>query len=238
MQFTTFSNFGRKIKIKILIAENLISEGIDAINSLDDGKKALNCMDIYRVSHIPVVDHSQYIGLVSDKLIYDLNLLDLPLEKALDKLDTSHAHKKQHIFEVAILMYKLKLSVLPVLDDDHYYLGAITLYDLARRFAKLFSLQEIGGVIVLEMNQNDYSLAEISKIVESNGVRILSSFLDRKPGSNVLNVILKLDKDELSTVIQAFMRYDYNVRSVYFDNSALSDLYKDRFDQFMKFMNL
>jgi hypothetical protein len=53
---------------------------------------------------------------------------------------------------------------------------------LARRFAKLFSLQEIGGVIILEMNVNDYSLAHISQIVESNDTKILSTFLNRKPG--------------------------------------------------------
>jgi CBS domain-containing protein len=135
-------------------------------------------------------------------------------------------------------MYKLKLSVLPVLDTDHYYLGAITLYDLARRFAKLFSLEEIGGVIVLEMNENNYSLSEISKIVESNNVKILSSFIDRKFGTNVMDVILKLDNDELSPLIQSFMRYDYNVKAVYLDQSEIGDLYKDRFDQFMKFMNI
>jgi len=208
------------------------------VNSTEKGKRALNSMDVYRVSHIPVVNGSKYLGLVSDKLIYDLNLLELPIETQLDKLNTSHVHKEQHIFEVAILMYKLKLSVLPVLDTDHNYLGAITLYDLARRFAKLFSLEEIGGVIILEMNVNNYSLSEISRIVESNDIKILSCFLDRKPGTNILDVILKLNSDELSPLIQAFMRYDYDVKAVYLDQSELSDLFKDRFDQFMKFMNI
>jgi predicted transcriptional regulator len=208
------------------------------VNSADKGRKALNSMDVYRVSHIPVVNDSKYLGLVSDKLIYDLNLIDLPIETQTDKLNTSHVHREQHIFEVAILMYKLKLSVLPVLDSDHYYLGAITLYDLARRFAKLFSLEEIGGVIVLEMNVNNYSLSEISQIVESNDIKILSCFLDRKHGTNILDVILKLDNDELSPLIQSFIRYDYNVKAVYLDQSELKDLYKDRFDQFMKFMNI
>ncbi len=135
-------------------------------------------------------------------------------------------------------MYKLKLSVLPVLDSDHYYFGSITLYDLARRFARLFSLQELGGVIVLELNSNDYSLTEISKIVENNGTKILSCFIDRKPGLNNMDVILKLDQEELSPVIQALMRYDYNVKAVYLDNSMLSDLYSERYEQFMKFMNI
>lgn len=220
------------------MAEKLISDSLTSVNSTDKGKKALNTMDVYRVSHIPVVNGTKYLGLVSDKLIYDLNLLELPIETQLDKLNTSHVHKEQHIFEVAILMYKLKLSVLPVLDTEHNYSGAITLYDLARRFAKLFSLEEIGGVIILEMNVNNYSLSEISRIVESNDIKILSCFLDRKPGTNILDVILKLNTDELSPLIQAFMRYDYDVKAVYMDQSELSDLFKDRFDQFMKFMNI
>lgn len=221
-----------------MLAENLISDVVPSIGSAETGQKALNLMDLFRVSHIPVVNDSSYVGIVSDKMIYDLDLNERPIEKELDKLDTTHVHKDQHIFEVAILMYKLKLSVIPVLDTDHYYLGVITLYDLARRFARLFSLQEIGGVMVLEMHMNDYSLAQISQIVESNDVKILSVFLNRIPGTSNLDVIMKLDKEDLSPLIQAFMRYDYNVKAVYQDHTMLNDLYKDRFDQFMKFMNI
>jgi CBS domain-containing protein len=221
-----------------LLAEKLISDVITSVKSSEPGKKALSNMDVYRVSHIPVVDDLKYMGLVSDKLIYDLNLVEEPISKELDKLNTTHAHKDQHIFELAIVMYKLKISVLPVLDDDHYYLGAITLYDLARRFANLFSLQEMGGVMVLEMNVNDYSISQISQIIESNDVKILSFFIDRKPGTNNMDVILKLNKEELSGVVQALMRYDYNVKAVYQDRSMLTDLYQDRYDQFMKFMNI
>ncbi len=221
-----------------MLAENLISDAVHSVTSSENGQVALNLMDLYRVSHIPVVNDSEYLGLVSDKLIFDLNILEEPIGKEQDKLDTSHAHKNQHIFEVAMVMYKLKISVLPVLDDDHNYLGAITLYDLARRFAHLFSLQEIGGVIVLEMNVNDYSLVEISRIVENNGSKVLSSFIDRKPGTSNLDVILKLDSEELSSVIEAFTRFGYNVKDIFLDNSMINDLYDDRYDQFMKYMNI
>ena len=221
-----------------MLAERLISDSIPSVKSIEKGKKALSHMDVFRVSHIPVVDDSKYLGLVSDKLIYDLNLVDEPLANDLDKLDTTHVHNDQHIFELAIVMYKLKISVLPVLNEDHYYIGAITLYDLARRFANLFSLQELGGVLVLEMNVNDYSLAQISQVVESNNVKILSFFIDRKPGTNNMDVIFKLDSEELSGVVQALMRYDYKVKAIYQDRSMLTDLYQDRYEQFMKFMNI
>ena len=195
-------------------------------------------MDVYRVSHIPVVNDSKYLGLVSDKLIYDLNLVDEPIEKEQDKLNTIHAHVDQHIFELAIVMYKLKVSVLPVLNDEHFYVGTITLYDLARRFAALFSLQEPGGVVVIETTATEYSMTQISQIVESNDVRILSFFIDKKPGINTIDLILKLNSEELSGVVQTLTRYNYFVKAIYQDRSMLNDLYKDRFDQFMKFMNI
>ncbi len=195
-------------------------------------------MDVYRVSHIPVVNDSKYLGLVSDKLIYDLNLVDEPIEKELDKLNTTHVHVDQHIFELAIVMYKLKISVLPVLNTGHYYVGSITLYDLARRFASLFSLHEPGGVLVIETTPTEYSMSQISQIVESNDVKILSFFIDRKPGINNLDLILKLNSEELSGVVQTLTRYNYFVKAIYQDRSMLNDLYQDRFDQFMKFMNI
>jgi len=221
-----------------LLAEKLISDVITSVPKSETGQKVLNLMDVYRVSHIPVVDGQNYLGLISDKIIYDLNLLEEPIKKEIDKFNTSHVHKDQHIFEVAALMYKLKLSVIPVLDPRHGYLGAITLYDLARRFARYFSLQELGGIVVLEVNVNDYSLAHISQIVEDNDTKILSSFLDRIPGTQTLDIVLKLDKEDLSPVIQALTRYDYNIKGVYLDHSMLNDLYQDRYDQFMKFMNI
>ena len=221
-----------------MLAVKLISNVIPSVRSTEKGQKVLDSMNVYRVSHLPVVDGKQYTGLISDKFIYDLNLENEVIGIKADKLATTHVHEDQHIFEVASVMYKLKLSVIPVLNADHEYKGAISLYDLSRRFARYFSLQEVGGVVVLEIDINDYSLVQISQIVESNDTKILSLFINRISGTNNLEIILKLDKEDLSPVIQAFTRYDYNVKSIYMDHSALNDLYQDRYEQFMKFMNI
>ncbi len=221
-----------------MLANNLISGVIPAVKVEDTGEKVLGLMDHYRVSHLPVLDDEKYVGMVSDKLIFDLGIENQPVGIKSDKFQSIHVHEEQHIFEVAILMYKLKLSVIAVLDSEHEYIGGITLYDLARRFARYFSLQEVGGVIVLEVNVSDYSLAQISRIVESNDTKILSFFMNPQPGKNTLELVLKLDREDLSPVIQAFMRYDYNVKGIYLDHSMLNDLYKDRYEQFMKYMNI
>ncbi len=220
-----------------MIAKHLISDVVPVLRKTDKGQKALNWMDVFRVSHLPVVDENKYLGTISDKMIYDLDLIDAVIAEQDVKLSTPHVHYSQHIFEIASIMYKLKLSVVPVLDEKHSYLGVITLYDLARRFSNLYSVHEPGGVILLEMNTHDYSLSQIAQIVESNDVKILSSFINRVPGTKSLLVTIKLNTIDLSAVIQTLERYNYNVKAVYMDDSALNDLYDDRFEQFMKYMN-
>ncbi len=221
-----------------MLANNLISAVIPALKVGDKGEKALNLMNLHRVSHLPVVDDEKYIGMISDKLISDLNLENQPVGIKPDKLIPAHVQTAQHIFEVAVLMYRLKLSVIAVLDAEKKYVGGITLYDLSRRFARYFSLQEVGGILVLAVNVADYSLTEISRIVESNDTKILSFFMNPQPGKNSLELVLKLDREDLSAVIQTFMRYDYNVKGIFSDHSMLSDLYKDRYEQFVKYMNI
>ncbi|NOY97223.1 MAG: hypothetical protein GXO81_12815 [Chlorobi bacterium] len=220
-----------------MIAKNLISDVVPALREKDTGQNALNWMDVFRVSHLPIVEGLEYKGLVSDKLIYDLNLNDEILFSHIDKLPTAHVHNSQHIFEVASIMYKLKLSLVPVLDDKHNYNGVIVLYDLARRFSNLYSVHEPGGVILLEINALDYSLSQISQIVESNDAKILSLFVNRLHGSSTMLVTLKLNTIELSAVIQTFTRYDYTIKAVYMDNSMLNDLYDNRYEQFMRYMD-
>ena len=114
-----------------MLANNLISGVIPALKTEDKGKKALSLMDLHKVYHLPVVDGNKYLGMISDKLIIDLGAENKPIGVMSDKFITVHVQAEQHIFEVAILMYRLKLSVIAVLDSEHKYIGGITLYDLS-----------------------------------------------------------------------------------------------------------
>ena len=52
---------------------DLVSDNIPALASSDTGAKALQIMDDFRVSHLPVVSDTEYIGLVSDNDIYGIS---------------------------------------------------------------------------------------------------------------------------------------------------------------------
>ncbi len=221
-----------------MIAQNLLSEVVPSLHLNDSGQKALNWMEIFRISHLPVVDGKELIGLISDKIIYDLNITEKPVGDYVEHLLTPHVHTNQHIYEVFSAISVLKLSAVPVLDLHHEYCGVITVFDLAQKFADLVAVREPGGVIVLELNSIDYSLSQIAQIVEGNDAKILSFYIYQEEDSKMMDVTLKINIVDLSSIIQTFVRYDYNIKAVYMDESIIQNLYDDRYDQLMKFMNI
>lgn len=221
-----------------MIAENLISEVVPSLRWADKGQKALNWMDVFRISHLPVVEDHQYLGLVSDKMIYDLNMTDKELIEMRDKLQLPHVLINQHIYQVFSVISEFKLSVVPVLDLHKEYKGVITAFDMAKHFAGLVAVNEPGGVIELELNPINYSLSQITQIVEGNDAKILSLYVRERKDSKLITVTLKINVVDLSRIIQTFVRYDYNIKAVYMDESIINEMYDDRFDQFMKFLNI
>ncbi|HEX7584682.1 MAG TPA: CBS domain-containing protein [Prolixibacteraceae bacterium] len=221
-----------------MIAQNLLSEVVPPLRLTDSGQKALNWMEIFRISHLPVVDGKSLVGLISDKIIYDLNIIDKPIGEYSEYLLSPHIHTNQHIYEVFSTVSVLKLTAVPVLDLHHQYVGVITVFDLAQKFADLVAVTEPGGVIVLELNSINYSLSQIAQIVEGNDAKILSFYISQENESRLMNVTLKINVIDLSAIIQTFVRYDYDIKAVYMDDSIIQNLYDDRLDQLMKFMNI
>ena len=223
-----------------MIAENLISESIPTVTPDEIGSKVLTLMEIFRVAHLPVVVGKDYFGVVSDKEIYDAENFDEKIEKYISpNLLQPHVHVNQHIFEVAGVALGCGVSIVPVLEPDHSYIGSITRTDLAFKLAELFSSNEPGGIIVLELTEVNYSLSQIAQIIEGNDARILSLYIHKpSPSSKELDVTIKVNVVDLSGIIQTFARYDYLIKATYMDQSQIKTLFDDRYDQFMRYINI
>ena len=92
-----------------------------------------------------------------------------------------------------------------------------------------------GGILVLEVSQSDYSMAQIGQIVESNNAKILSSTILSNPASTNLDVTLKINQEDLTAIIRTFERYDYVVKAEY-QNGMGSDDLKWRYDALMNYL--
>ncbi len=219
-------------------AKDLISETVPALKTSDTGQTALNWMEVFRISHLPIVNNTDFLGLISDSDIYDLNKPDEPIGNHKLTLLKPYVKADQHIFEVISLVARLKLTVVPVLDEKDRYKGVITINDLIQHIAKLSSMDQPGGIIVLEMLERDYSLARIAQIAESNNLKILSMFISSPPESTRLEVTLKLNSNDLASVIRTFERYGYDVKDWVSNDDLLDRFYSERLDMLIKYMNI
>jgi len=217
-------------------ANTLISSSIKSVHPVEDGNRALEMMDQFRVNHLAIVKNNFYLGIVSDKEIMNWESENDSIEKHLNNLVSPYVKYNQHLFDIIEVLEKNNLSAVPVLDEKNHYLGVITSRKLVYSIARSATIQSPGGVIVLEMNNTDYSLTEIASIVESNEVKILSSYIISKPNSTSIEVTIKLNKQDVVTIIKDFERRGYNVSASYKDEESNED-FLERYESLMRFLN-
>ncbi len=221
-----------------MVAKDIISATIPALKTSDTGQAALNWMEIFRISHLPIVNNQDFLGLISDADIYDINQPEEPVGNHKLTLFKPYVSLDTHIFDVIGIASKMKLSVVPVLDEKNHFKGVILVSDLVGYLASLSGLEMPGGIIVIEMVERDYILSQISHIVESNNARIICSYITSPAESTRLEITLKVNTLSLGSIIRTFERYGYDVKTWVSDDETLDRFYSDRFDMFMKYLDI
>ena len=134
-------------------------------------------------------------------------------------------------------MAENKLNVIPVLDDDENYMGLITQEELLQFYGNSFSFKEPGSIIVLETTKRQYSLAEISSIIENENGAILSSFLTSVDDTHNILITLKVNKLDIQRITSALERYEYIIKATYTEQEYVDSL-KDRYDLLMNYLDV
>jgi CBS domain-containing protein len=218
-------------------ANDLITSDIPPLRPQDDIGRALDWMEEFKVGHLPVVDGTRLVGYVTDRDLVDRNDPLGTVSTAMDQVEVPFVRGGQHIYEVMALFSERGLTVVPVLDEMGNYLGMINEHAALRELARVTNIQEPGSVVVLEMNQNDYSLHEIARIVEGNDARVLSAYSHTLADTLRIEVTLKINREDVSSILRTFERYDYFVKSTYQGSKLHEDL-RDRYEELMRFINL
>lgn len=217
-------------------ASQLISSSLITLHPDDDGDRALSLMDELRVNHLAVVRNSFYLGILSEKEILSWDKTDEFIEEHISELSAPSVIGSQHLFDIIQTVEQNSLSIIPVLDEEKHYLGAITNRKLLYTIAKSTAVQSLGGVIVLQMNQNDYSMNEISRIIEENDTKILSSYITSVPNAQKIEITLKLNKIDITAIVKDFDRFDYTLIASY-NQDENNDDFLERYESLMRFLN-
>lgn len=220
-----------------MLVGDLITDEIPPLKTTDTVEMALDWMEQFKVSHLAVVNNRELVGIVSETDLMDYERPDEPINASKLPLLKPIIHHYQHTYELVKLMSSLNLTLIPVLDEKELYKGCITLKGIVQNLSNMTAVQNPGGVIVLELNQNDYSVTQIGNIIESNDAKILSLHVSSQPDSMKVEVTLKVNKEDLSGILQTFARYAYTVKAHFHQGDYDKDI-NDKLNEFLHFLNI
>ncbi len=221
-----------------MIARELINHMIPPLKFTDDAHKAIVWMEEMRCNFLPVVDQSKFQGLLTEEIILDAN----DIEKLVSNFQLigtkAFVTEEIHFYEIIKKANDLKVQSIAVLDKENNYLGVITLQDALAAFAQSAAVQTPGGILVLSMDMRDYSLAEISRLVEENNVKIVSSNIridDLDP--SMIKLTLKINSLELNRVVATLERFNYKIIARFQEITA-GDAERDRLDLLFRYLEI
>lgn len=219
-----------------MLARELIANEILPLECHHSGIDALQMMEEGMVRHLPLVLDGEFRGILSEEEIMDHDPNEL-LSTYPPFVKLIYVKEFDHVLEVLELVAKANVTAIPVLDEQNKYIGTITIERLIHCFVSGSSFVEPGAIIVLEMDRINYSLSEISRIVESEKGVILSSYISESMAENPIYVTLKLNLQNIQFLISSFERYGYTVKSSFTDTDYI-DVLKDRYESLMHFLGI
>lgn len=220
-----------------MLVRTLIKDNIPPLKTSDTGERALAWMDEFRLRYLPVVNGTNFLGIISESDVLGLSDKEKKIESYSLPLDRVFIFDNQHVYDAVKFVSNYKYPVVPVLDSENKYAGIITVMDLIDCFADLNAVKTPGGIIHLEVNAHDYVLAEIAQLVEANDCSIISLTAAPSADGSKIEIIFKVNRVDLTRVLAALFRYNYNVKEYYHQSEFTEDL-QNRYDSFMRYMKV
>ncbi len=220
-----------------MFTASLINHSIPRLQLQDSVGKALRLISDYRVTHLAVVADEKYLGLISEEDLldagdekYNIEVLEKYFIKAA-VLDTVH------FLQAVNNSIQHDTNVVPVVNASNDFMGVIPTRELLKSLANFSGADEIGGLVILEMNQSQFAISEISRIVESNDCHIMHMNTTVDATTGIFQVTLHLSKREIAAVVATFERYDYDVVHFFGEERFENDI-NSNYDNLMRYLNL
>lgn len=222
-----------------MLVNDYINISIPTLTTQDTVKQALKKFDSSNLNLLPVLEGEIFLGLLSRTTAENVIEPKSKLEGIRLEGRTLNITKDTHVLEALKNAAENELEVVGIVDaTTQHYLGATTKKDLEEYFAKVHSTLANGSIIVLNILERDYSLHELARIIESNGAKILALYSETKEDDpyNIL-VTFKLNMPDLSRIIAALQRHNYNIVYTFHKEEFLSKE-KERLEHLLRFLEI
>lgn len=220
-----------------MLTIELINNNIPRLQLKDSVSKALTLISDFRLTHLPVVENEKYLGLVSEDDLLDADEPRMPIELMQENFIPAAVQENEHFLNAVTCSNQFDTTVVPVINEEKELLGVITTSDLLKTLGNFSGTNEIGGIIVLEMERSQFAISEISRIVESNDATILHLNTTVHSETGMLTVTIHLNKKEISAIVSSFERYEYDV-IYYFGNENFENEIHSNYRHLMNYLDI
>ena len=220
-----------------MLTGNLQTQSLPYLRLSDKVHLALQLMNENHVGHLPIVDGDKYIGMISEQDLSEAENDRSTIDQFQQSISNVSVKNDEHFLKAIQVAVENGLTVVPIVSEENDLLGGVTYADLLKYSSEFMSLNEPGGLIVLEMESKDYSFNEISRLIESNEAQItqLNTSTDQETG--LMEVTIKINKLEISDIVASFQRHEYNVK-YYFGEELFVNELKTNYDNLMNYLKI
>ncbi len=194
-----------------MLTSELINQSIPQLKLQDTVAKAKQLINDFKLTHLPVVSGKKYLGMISEEDLLDTEDDKTTIENIQENFMLIYIQDDVHFLNAISYCNQYETNVVPVIDKSAEFIGVITSSYLLKTIGDFSGANEIGGLIILEMERTQFSISEISRIVETNDCTILHLNTTTNPLSGILTVTLHINKKEISAVLATFERFEYKV---------------------------
>ncbi|MFT3982165.1 MAG: CBS domain-containing protein [Ferruginibacter sp.] len=220
-----------------MLTIDLVNNNIPRLQLQDTIAKAIQLVADYRVTHLPVVSENSYLGLLSEEDLLDAEDDRVPLDSLQKHFIPASVKDNVHFLNAVNICNQYDTNIVPVVNDEGDLSGVINTADLLKTLGNFAGANEIGGIIVLEMERTQLAISEISRIVESNDCTILHLNSHTDPATGMLTVTLHINKREIASVVATFERYEYDV-IYYFGNENFENEIHSNYRHLMNYLDI
>lgn len=220
-----------------MLTVELVNNNIPRLQLQDTVAKALQLVNDYQVSHLPVVVEDRLLGLISEDDLMDAEDDRMPLELLQSSLIRAYVADNAHFLTAVSCSTQYDTNVVPVVTEENELAGVITTPELLKALGRFSGAEEIGGIIVLEMERSQFAISEISRIVESNDATVLHLNTTVHPETGLLTVTLHINKKEIAAIVATFERYEYDV-IYFFGNEAFENEIHSNYRHLMNYLDI
>lgn len=220
-----------------MLTRELQSQTLPHLSIQDKVYQALQLMNDNQVTHLPIVEGEKFIGLISEDELLQAENDHSVLAELQQSFSTSAVKEDEHFLKAVQIAADNALSIVPIINEENELIGTVAYSDLLKYASDFMNLKEPGGLIVLEMESNQYSFNEISKIVESNDAQITQLNTSSNPDNGLLQVTIRINKPDVSDVLATFQRYEYNVKHYFGEELYVNEL-RSNYDNLMNYLKI